>query len=180
MFNLLPQKDKENILKEYAARRTVILLCFVSFLGIVSSISLLPTYLISSAKVAETKNQIKNVKASPVFQEAENFSLELANAKTKISILNADAEKVSFTNIIKEILLHKGSSIRVDAFSFKRAGEKENSSMTIQGIARDRESLSIFLKNLESEELFKEVVLPVSNFAKDKNAEFSIEIKGAF
>jgi Tfp pilus assembly protein PilN len=178
MFNLLPEKDKENILKEYSTRRTIILFMFVSTLGLIASTAFLPAYIVSRAEVAETENQIKQIKESPLFAESEKMHTALAQANTKISILSKENGVMQISEVIALAVKGNGQAIRVTGFSFQK--NKGKSKLMITGMARDRESLSNFVKELEKEKRFETVNLPVSNFTKDRNAEFSIDIQGTF
>jgi hypothetical protein len=64
--------------------------------------------------------------------------------------------------------------------SYVRAGEGENSTLSIGGVATTRDALLSFKKKLEADEKFEEIVLPVSSLAKDTDIDFSLQIKGTF
>lgn len=179
MFNLLPETEKKNIVKEYAARRMIVGLGFVSVLGIITAISLLPTYIITSAKVAETTTEIESIRKSPEFSEAEVLEKNLSQAEIKVGLLN-ETTHTSIEVAVEKVLSVKTQPIRISGFQYKKGSGKDKSLLVVQGIARDRESLSQFVKSLQGVQGFDTANLPVSNLAKDRNAEFSIEIRGSF
>ncbi|OHA88148.1 MAG: hypothetical protein A2741_00810 [Candidatus Zambryskibacteria bacterium RIFCSPHIGHO2_01_FULL_43_27] len=180
MFNLLPEIEKKNIMREYILRRYVVLALFLFALGAIASISLFPSYLLSSVKVVEVEEQISSVKSSAIFKEAEALASALNLTNQKISALKPPEKYVYLGTLVSSIVEKRGGSIRLNGFKYNRGDGKNHGVITVSGIARDRESLSAFLTVLKEEEKFLEVNLPVSNFAQDRNAPFTIDIRGAF
>jgi Tfp pilus assembly protein PilN len=180
MFNLLPEKEKQSIVKEYSSRRLIVILAFVFVLGIVSAVSMFPSYLLSSARVKEVETQISAVRRSTIFTEATELEAKLQSTNQKIDLLMSSQKATKVEDLISEIISQKDSSIRFTGFNYKKSVDKTPGSFSVSGIARDRESLSTFVRVLQNNERFSTVNLPVSSLAKDKNAEFTLQITGSF
>ena len=161
-------------------RKAIVLFLFLFVSGIIAVIFLLPSNILSASKAAGIEKQIQNARNSVIFKEADSLNASLKNINLKLSSLTSFKNTISTESLFVKIIDKKTSNIRISNFSYKKASGKEQSSTTISGVARDRESLSQFVKALESEPLFTTVNLPVSNLTKNKNPDFSIEIKGGF
>lgn len=180
MFNLLPENEKRNILREYNFRRAIVLTAFLFALGVIACVSLFPSFLLSSAKIIEEEAQLASIKKSDTFQEADRLNASLIETNLKIQSLKPLNNEQYIVDVIGTVIAKKNDAIRINGFLFKRGNGKDTGSLTVSGLTRDRESLSAFVRELEKEPLFTKVVLPISNFTKDRNAEFSIQINGAF
>ncbi len=180
MFNLLPEEEKKIILHEYTARKAIVLLLFLFVSGIIAIIFLLPSNILSASKAAGIEKQIKNAQNSIIFKEADALNASLKNINLKLTVLSPYRSGISAEDLFAKIIEKKTLNIRIGSFVYKKALGKEQSLITISGIARDRESLSTFVQVLENEPIFTKVNLPVSNLTKNKNPDFSIEIRGTF
>lgn len=180
MFTLLPENEKKSILREYKTRRAVVICAFVFVLGVVASVSLFPSYLLSSARVKEVENQLSRVRQSAILNEADTLDKAVLQTNKKIDSLQFSTSTVFVENLFKDIASRRGDSIRLRGFQYKRGAGKDAGVLSISGVARDRESLLQFTKSLEENPSFDQINLPVSNFARDKNAEFTIEVRGKF
>jgi Tfp pilus assembly protein PilN len=180
MFNLLPQSEKQNILKEYATRRNILIVMFVFALGVISVVALIPAYLLSTIKLNEVNDELVRVKGSVAFQESDNLNKILIDTNAKLASVKATKDQVYVADLIKNVISKQDLNIRINGIMYKRGSAGAMSVITLAGIAHNREQLSSFVQDLRSLPLFTSVNLPVSSFAKDKNAEFSIQIQGAF
>ncbi len=180
MFTLLPESEKKNIMREYNTRRAVVICAFIFVLGVVASVSLFPSYLLSSARVKEVETQLSRVRESAILNEADALDKTVSQTSKKIESLQFATSTVFVENLFEDIVSRRGDSIRIRGFQYKRSAGKDSGVVSISGIARDRESLLQFTKSLEENPYFDQINLPVSNFARDKNAEFTIEVRGKF
>ena len=179
MFNLLPDSEKKFILAEYANRRTVAALAFLFVLGLIASISAFPAFLLSSAKVSEVREEIEAVRQSKIFQEESSLSAELQKTQGKISSLHPKEAFIPVETVFTRIITHRGDGIRMNGLRLSATTDAERQ-ILVNGIARDRDALLSFVHALEEDPLFSSVDLPVSNFTRDRNAEFSLTIHGTF
>lgn len=178
MFTLLPDSEKKSILKEYKNRRAIIICVFIFLSSIMASVSLFPSYLLSAIKTKEIRNQLNELRKSAILQEAKILNETLVNTNKKLDLLRVGTSTVYVKDIIDGVQKSKsGQAIRISGVLYRRDSAKNQLSLSITGVARDRESLSFFVKELEKN--FEQVNLPVSNFAREKNAQFTIEIRDA-
>jgi Tfp pilus assembly protein PilN len=179
MFNLLPEPEKKQILDEYKLRRLVVLLLFVFVVGLVAVVSIFPSYILASVKVSEVESNLLSAKNSPIFAEEATLTAAITGANQKLVTLLPPRGEAYVENILSTVISHKNDTIRLNGFSFTR-GVSGSSDLLVNGVASNRDALSSFVDTLKKDSFFTTVDLPVSNFAKDANASFSIDIKGNF
>lgn len=180
MFNLLPEIEKKRILQEYSVRKIIVFLLFLFVSGIIATVFSIPPHLMSVSKEKEIEGQISAVRGSNIFMEASMLNKQLSDINLKLKALHPQTDLISVEDIFEKVLIRKNSKISIDTLLYRRSIGKEQSTITVGGVASDRESLATFVQNLEGEALFTKVDLPVSNFTKNKNSDFSILISGDF
>lgn len=173
MFNVLTDNFKNEIYKRYGKRRLVVWLIAIIFLQTVFLIFLIPShvYLTSAEKEmrAPATNQITDAVASSSVEVASTFRY----INDELSALSSVEESNNFQVLIQRIVELKGPSIKLIQISYK-TNTATTSVFTLRGVAVSRDSLLSYSKRLEGDTLFEKVDLPVSNFAKDRDIEFSL------
>lgn len=175
MFNILTEDLKNDLKKAYKTRFWVLVFSIFNFLLIIFLLSLIPSYFILNDEKNNLKVQYdllsqKSVSndyslTRKIFKDTNNFLnfLSLNNDKPFVYDFVADISNIKNNNIqVKNIMLN-----RLNATS---------SVITISGVALNREALTTFVKNIENKKTLK-IDVPVSNFAKDKDIDFSFDIK---
>ncbi len=178
MFNLLPEIEKKQIMSEYNIRRTIVALIFLFIAGLFSVISIIPSFILSSFKISQVSEDILAIQQSDIFREEAELMASLSNTNSKISTLLPKEQNIYIADLFDKLLSHRTSNIRINGIAY-RASET-GGSVAVNGVAQSRENLSSFVEDLRKNPLFTEVNLPVSNFAKDRNADFTLNIKGNF
>ncbi|HEY4490261.1 MAG TPA: hypothetical protein VJC12_03350 [Candidatus Paceibacterota bacterium] len=179
MFNLLPDEDKKKVLNEYSLRRIAITLLFLFVSGLIALIAIFPSKLLSESKSRSIEKEVSFSKTSETLVEETALSARVSEIKSKLIALKGD-ELTTKVNLIDRIVNKRDSRIQIISFTYNSGDDKSSGSIVLYGVAQDREALLNFLKNLKTEELFKDANLPVSNFTKERNLDFTIEIKGKF
>ncbi len=176
MFNLLPESIKDVIRKEYRLRLFIIILSFIVAVQISFLVFLFPSWLISSYK--ENDFLVRSDEANRAI-----VSLDIASTTESIRLLNEKTvlldsllEYPKVIPLINTLISLKTSSIRFNSINYVSEG-KNNASLSIEGISDRRDSLVSFSDSLRNDPIFKEVDLPISNLAKDRNIEFNITVK---
>ena len=77
--------------------------------------------------------------------------------------------------IISELVLKKTEGIKIRKISYVN-DQSSGKKIIIGGIANDREALLLFRKSLESSENFKDIELPISNFVKGRDIDFTFDL----
>ncbi len=174
MINLLPPKEKEEILEEKKWKLISILgILFLFFLICLFLILFLINIFISSQlKVQEIflNQEEKN------FQKSEFQVLEEEIITSNQTLLNLNSfyqNQMNFTGILKNISETFPDDIYFTILNFESLEGK----ISLAGFAPTRESLLELKKNLEEKEFFEEIYFPSSNWVKPIDINFSLSFK---
>lgn len=178
MRNILLQKDKERLHKEYRLRKAVVALVFIFITTLIAILLLIPSYIASQYKEQSTLKYANIISESIEVQKRNTVNLVLSDTNTKLKLLSDDKDKVSFRDTIETIIENKSDDIKIDKFLYTKKVEEDE--IIVVGTASQRNSLLKFQRDLESENVFSEAVLPTSNLASDKDIEFSIRVISKF
>lgn len=173
MFNLLLPSDKVTLYREYMLRVMIVAMgAFLTVIGI-GIVLLLPSYVwLRLSEQALFEKRATLLKDGSVNQE---LVATLADAKKTIATLNTK-QQVSLRSLVEALVVSRGSGIKLSDIEFDASGEKIRLHLT--GVSADRESLVAFSKSLSKDPMYTVVDVPISNFVKDRNIEFSLNIQG--
>jgi len=181
MINLLPIEEKKRIRAMYRARAVVVLIIFATLAGIASVVFLLPSYTAVSSKYESAELSSQIVEGNTALGNDLEKEVEGANRAAKA--LSARALAPSPREIFREILLERQAGIKINELSYQRAASTEKGTaespewrVVIGGTAATRENLLAYMNILKSRDMFASADLPISNFVKDRNIDFSINI----
>lgn len=175
MLNLLPSQQKIAIQKEYSARRYIVAFGFVISVLAISLALLSPSYFSTRTRAKIAGDELKFVKQAidAELPSAELVS-ELSAAVKHAEALKPLAKPVSVYELVR-IFEGKPKTIKISDISFSdQTGDRPV--FTLRGMAQDRESLTAFGRTLESRVEFESVDLPISNFVKERDIDFSMTI----
>lgn len=175
MINIVPEQQKEVLKKEYEYRRAVVFCGLVIFILMVSLILLIPSYFLTNIRAKEVSVELeKSKQALNEELPPEDVMKELAVAVHHANDLKPFTKPVSVYDLMR-IFESKPAAITITqiAFTDRTSGQPQ---ISLSGRAQDRESLTAFGRALESRVEFARVDLPVSNFAKESNIDFSMNI----
>ncbi len=175
MFNLLPDNLKNSIKKDYNLRRLIVVLLFLIFIQISFMVFLFPIWLSSYYKEKEyiTMRDEMNSNLSVL-----NIASTTSNIKTlnnNLAIMDKVLSYPKIVHYLNVVFLNKSKSILIDDISYVDTNEK-SATLTVEGKSVTREALLTFVKNLQTSGAFSSVDLPISNYAKDKDLDFSIKL----
>ncbi len=180
MTNLLPQDYQKKIAKEYKYRKEVVALLGLAVTIFVSASFLVPSFVLSKVKLGEMTTRVEQVrKVNEGVAKKHSSSTILKDAEEKIRLLADTKGQESIDKLVGIITDEKSDTIKIKSISYAHA-QGAPSTISVVGLAKDRESLTQFLKKMQSQSLFASVDLPVSNFAKGKDITFSMSISGTF
>lgn len=180
-MNLLPEQEKKIIQKEYALRRVVVWCGLVVGVLTISLILLVPSYVLSRLKASDVQSELDTSKRTLESQLLPaDVTKAVASAAHDADALKPFADPLSAYNIIR-IFETKPASIRIYQINFSnlgtdQAGAALKPSLEVYGKAVDRESLTSFGKSLEQRSEFASVDIPVSNFVRETNIDFTMTI----
>ena len=171
MFKLLTELAKQKVKHEYRRRRTIVMLSGLILVLIVGTIGLLPSYVLLNARQNEARESVK-VMNSSMEKDEPDLQAWLKSINHKLKLLSPVLDTDRPSEIVEKILDIRPASINMNSFSWKKASGKIT--LSINGVALDRQALIMFENRINSTGKFSEVVLPISNLAKDKNINFQI------
>jgi hypothetical protein len=177
MINLIPNKEKKEMVKGFYARLMVLFLIMAGVSFIIAFIAIIPSYFFSSLKVGLVHSKLEAQKKEPVpVPDQETLSV-IKDLNSKLSLVEQiQKNKFSlFDNVINTIILKKMNSIKITDISYDISLEQAKK-ISIQGTAPSREVLLLFRKKLEDDSTFKTVDLPISNFVKGSNIQFYLSL----
>ncbi len=176
MFSLLPEEYRKKMQKEYRIRLAVVGLLGLIALAVISGVFIFPTYLRISTENNITSIQKQVLENQITLQTGQNSSEDIKSVKQNMSIASLDQR--SAISAISAVVQAQSKDIKLTNFSYTYNSKASN--LSINGIALNRQALQSFQKNLSAQKLFTSVELPLSDYAKDSNISFSINIVGAF
>ncbi|MEK7535534.1 MAG: hypothetical protein AAB590_00775 [Patescibacteria group bacterium] len=173
MINLLPQESKVEIRKWYHNKITVVSLTFLLVALLLSIIFLVPALIATRTKQGLIESNLATAKSRPISQEAENLKDMIREVNAKLKIISGEStSSPTFSSYVDKIFAHKTSAI-----SLTHIEESEPGHIVLRGLARTRTALLAFIRELDGDETFAEVISPISNLINNTDIEFSVDLK---
>ncbi len=171
MINLLPKKNKKELLEE-RNRNMILILCFLVLFFIVSLtlvFVIINTYIYDQIKISNSF--LKESEQQEIKTETQELEKEIKQANDSFKKLDSFySNKVYFSDIIKEISAIFPQNFYLSNFSINANDQKVT--VNLSGFAPLREDLLSFKESLETR--FDNVFLPASNWVNKKDVDFYI------
>lgn len=177
MFTLLPEQQKKKLFRQYRTRLTVVFLVFLSSFFAFNIALLFPSYISLRSEKLSYENEYADL--SKRIESKDKQGLTPVMNQVQSDVMLADPDRTDVYRAINLILDHTTTNISLLSLNYIR-GSKSDSTLTIQGVARERSDLIMFSNNLKKELLFTSVDLPISNLAKQSDSKFNITLTGKF
>lgn len=172
MANLLLPESKKSLLHIYRMRLLSLALFFVALFWIAANVFLLPSFLILRANIEDTQAQIQGIQSKKVVEEAKDLEKEVGDARKLLSLVSASTSDKSMAVLFKRVLSDKNAGISISYIAMKDQLHTE-----IHGVARNRQTLQSFVKNIEHDAAVVHVNSPLSNFIAEKDLDFVLSIE---
>ncbi len=174
MANLITEKQKKYIKNDYIIRVfSLALVVPISLLGIFLLAYIIPYYIAVNKKdkvVAEQFLSVINIENKENI--GESVSQVVSRTLDKIKVIELyNKNKTNPSVYFTEIISKKNNNIRISKISFSTG------QILVSGISKNREGLVNFIDDLKSVDMFSAVDSPVSDFAKDSDISFNLNIK---
>ena len=177
MINLIPTEQKKETKSNLFIRIFIVCFCalIISFLS--ASVFLLPAYLYSYSKAntIEKKLEVQKSEEMPKIDQDAQKAIGELNGKLDLIEKFINNKYIVSEKIISELVLKKTEGIKIRKISYVN-DQSSGKKIIIGGIANDREALLLFRKSLESSENFKDIELPISNFVKGRDIDFTFDL----
>ena len=156
-------------------RRIVVCLWLAGFALIISILLLLPSYFLSQVRANEARAELERSKhVLDTEVQPEDVTKEITAALRNANDLKPFTQPLSVYQLVR-VFENKPTGIKITNISFTN-GAPEQSKIIVEGKAPNRESLTTFGDLVEGRAEFASVELPVSNFVKEKDIDFSMTI----
>ncbi|MEO5635275.1 MAG: hypothetical protein ABIS26_01995 [Candidatus Paceibacterota bacterium] len=177
MINLIPNEEKKKKVLDFYFRLSVVFLMVLGSAMIIASVSILPSYLLSSVKKNTNIAKLESIKNTPLPQDDQKTLLAVSDLNNRLTMIeNGDKNKYLVSeNVISEIILRKMSDIKITQISYSN-GTNQDRTILVNGYAPSRDRLLLFKQALVNDPKFKSVDLPISNFIKGSNISFSLTL----
>jgi len=173
MFKLLTEEEKYKVAHEYAVRRVIVVLFALVLVVAVGIIGLLPSYVLSNARYNEAFERTKNLNNSEERKNELKLQSWLEETNSKLKVLSPVLDTDRPSDFLERVLGQKITGISITGFSWLKVRNKIT--LSVSGVALDRQTLVVFKNRINSSGHFLEVTLPISNLAKDKNIDFQLK-----
>lgn len=178
MSNLITKKQKKIIQYEYYCRLFSTILILISVLGLFILAYTIPYYIYVKNSYLET---IKSFEAPIAAENNENFGESMSQIVKRtldeMRVIELYINKnVNPSLYLSNIIEQKNNYIKINKLSFSFIKSDEGQ-VVVSGLSENREGLVKFIDDLNSLENFTNVNSPVSDFAKDSNIPFTLNIK---
>lgn len=176
MINLLPKEEKKKLVKDFYLRLTTVSFVAISCAILVLDILMIPSYIISLTEKNAIGQKLEIQKNTPAPLNEEGNSKIISELNNKIILIDEIRKDKFFISekIINEIVIDKMPDIKL--LSIVYSSNDLAKRVTINGIAPSRERLLFFRRALEDNTSFKKVDLPISNFIKGSNIQFTMDL----
>ena len=126
-----------------------------------------------SAKIGKRLTMIAKI-VKDIKDEKLNKSDAISFIKktNKLSTVLSDDVNLAMTDIVNKVISLKNKNIKILSISIS-SNIANGETILINGIANNRDSLTLYKEDIENDGFFEKVVFPVSNFIKNSNSEFS-------
>ncbi len=176
-MNLLPQKEKMENRREYFYRFSAGLTGAVLASLLIGGFALLPSYILIKIKQAELKINLVSLKNLNGADDGAEVYKILEATDQRVDFLSPQPA-LFLTAAAEKIAGRKPAGVRIDGLSYhpQEPAQTWSAAIALTGLATSREALVAFVKALQAEPTFSSINVPVSNFAKDRDIEFSLTL----
>jgi hypothetical protein len=176
MANLITLKQKKNIYQEYLLRLISVVFVVVSILGVFFLAYAIPYYFSVSQndlRTAEQFEQIINIENKE--NTGESLSQIVARTEEQLKSVSLYQKQTKIPSAsFAEIVKNKNTAISITRLSFVYLDQGQ---IVVNGLAKNREALVKFISDLKVNPEFTLVESPISDFAKNTNIPFTVNIK---
>ena len=173
MFKLLTDEEKQKVTHEYTLRRAIVMLFAFIMVSVVGIIGLLPSYILSSARENEVIERTRIMERAGERGDKLELQAWLRETSRELEVLSPKLDTDRPSDFIKRILDQRVTGLRITGLSWAKVEDKI--ALSVSGVALDRQTLITFEDRINASGYFSEVILPISNLARDRDIDFQIK-----
>jgi hypothetical protein len=174
MINLIPPQGRTALKHEYILRVGSLYAFLLAGVCVAGTALFIPTYVLTSSQLTGAKDKSAEIEVTK--QAFDRAFEEIKVANTLMAQLQKTKTTTPATKVIEEIIRLAPEGLRFTAFgTSEEAGVLKN--VTVSGNASTRQALVSFKAQIEASPLFDEVVIPLSDLARETELPFSVSIQ---
>jgi Tfp pilus assembly protein PilN len=175
MINVLPENEKAKLGKEYMLRLAIVCLLIVTFLSLFASTLLLPTYIVSSSRETSLEGQLEALNKSNPGASLNDLNIFIDKINSTLALFDTKSTDYNFLeDVLSPVLKARPSTTTISQMLFSNRGGDNGAKLELHGVAENRAALQSFKTALEKTNKFNRVDVPISNFVKKTDIDFSI------
>ncbi len=173
MLHLLPEQHKKQVKLEYQKRLIIVACIFITAIAVIGVVALLPSYIYSHMKYNEIKSAKQSLDDALALQQGDKTADVVKEITDNIQALQPFGAAQSPTEVIHRIQAMAPGGIHITRFGYVL---KADNTLTLElvGRADSRSDLTQFVRLLQADTYFEGARVPLSNFTKDKNIDFTL------
>lgn len=176
MINLILDKDKERIRREYRFRVFVVFSWLILVALVVTGVGLGALYLAVLERGAPLEGAMATAAGQTEAEEFNRLDLEIKATREKIKILNYDRERtLALSAILERLLAHRGPGITWRGLFYQRS-EATADQFILDGTAATRQQFLELINRLKSDEKLTDIQYPISNLINERDVKFLITL----
>ncbi len=176
MANLITEKQLKVVNQEYAIRLVTTGLAMIAVLGVFFLSYVAPYYVIVSQQEQVVSKQFDEmIKLEERETKGQSISKMISQANDLMAILSANLKQPSRLDLINKVIDLKSSKIHLNRFNF--ISTRDGSRLVLNGVSDNRDALVDFISALKSSNRFESVESPISDFAKNLDIPFTVNLK---
>lgn len=180
MLDFLEEIEKKGVKREYFFRVCVVAL-FLCFVLCVFAVGLLiPSYFLSDTKERLAEMSLPKGETASTTLAATASQQVFADLGQNLALLAPLPAGTLPSDVIATLLRQKPTGVKIISISYQRGIAPAVGTLSIVGIAGERTVLVDYVKSLQAEKIFSSVDFPISNLAKEKDIDFTIQASGTF
>lgn len=173
MNNLLPQNARSAVRHIYVSRLAFVVTLGCIAFSFVAIAVLLPSYVFTLTREQVVKDKFANIQTTETAKLDSDIRKILNDSRSKTESIWSSLSSAKILPTIKKIIDVKQGSITVTSFDIGKITEGKRR-VGVEGIAKNREALVSFSKELEKVKDFADVNVPITNFQKSSDIPFTI------
>ncbi|MEK7642670.1 MAG: PilN domain-containing protein [Patescibacteria group bacterium] len=177
-MNLLSETQKGLIKKGLRLRFLIVLSLMLAGAFVINITILLPAYFLARVRLVEVSNILYALPSEDT-KGGNSSTLSLpGEINSKLGVYESNIPKYFVVEVFSSVAGVLPEGIRINSISFSDGTSVQNKTkeMNISGVSLNRQALILFSENLKKTSFAKNVEVPVSNLAREKNLPFSIKI----
>lgn len=174
MINLIPPSAKTRIRTEYRVRALALWLFVLAAVAGIFAVALLPAQVLITAQSGDYF--INNVEDTSSSTEVVSTMQLLSAANEEARLIVEQAVTPTFLPIADVVnVAASRDRVSITGLGFERV-TGAIAPVRVSGVAPDRTSLAAFRDALVADPRIEQVELPISNFAKNRDIEFTLSL----